>query len=228
MDASGNVIKKIEYDSFGNIINGTNPDFAVPFGFAGGLYDKDTGLVRFGYRDYDPETGRWTAKDPILFAGGDTDLYGYCLDDPVNTTDPPGLGGPFESNFCDDEDGCKGGYFGGGGGIVGGGPWGGISPGNAQRIQNAANRTNQRITVIGSRAKGTATPCSDWDYIMSGKSSQRHSAKSSVPRGTSGGEIDSMGRETGIDVFQDYNPNAPGYNQLNPNELHIIFDPIGP
>jgi len=90
-DASGNVVKKIEYDTFGNILGDSNPAFAVPFGFAGGLYDKDTGLVRFGYRDYDPDTGRWTAKDPILFAGGDTDLYGYCVNDPVNLTDPDGL-----------------------------------------------------------------------------------------------------------------------------------------
>jgi len=90
-DASGNVIKKIEYDTFGNVLSDSNAAFAVPFGFAGGLNDKDTGLVRFGYRDYDPETGRWTAKDPILFAGGDTDLYGYCLNDPVNATDPDGL-----------------------------------------------------------------------------------------------------------------------------------------
>jgi len=90
-DASGNAVKRIEYDTFGNIINDTAPAFAVPFGFAGGLYDKDTKLVRFGYRDYDPDTGRWTAKDPILFAGGDTDLYGYCLNDPINFVDPPGL-----------------------------------------------------------------------------------------------------------------------------------------
>jgi len=34
-------------------------------------------IVRFGARDYDPETGRWTAKDPIMFAGGDANLYGY-------------------------------------------------------------------------------------------------------------------------------------------------------
>ncbi len=47
--------------------------------------------MRFGYRDYDPDVGRWTAKDPILFAGGDTDLYGYCLNDPVNFADPEGL-----------------------------------------------------------------------------------------------------------------------------------------
>ena len=56
-----------------------------------GLHDRDTGLVRFGFRDYDPDVGRWTAKDPILFQGGDTDLYGYCLSDPVNWVDVDGL-----------------------------------------------------------------------------------------------------------------------------------------
>jgi RHS repeat-associated protein len=90
-DSSGNVAKLIDYDSFGNIISDSNPAFEVPFGFAGGLYDPDTELVRFGYRDYDPDIGRWTAKDPILFAGGDTDLYGYVLNDPINYTDPLGL-----------------------------------------------------------------------------------------------------------------------------------------
>jgi len=54
------------------------------------LYDTDTGLIRFGYRDYDPETGRWTARDPIGFDGGDTNLYGYVLGDPVNFIDPEG------------------------------------------------------------------------------------------------------------------------------------------
>ena len=90
-DSSGNVVKKINYDAFGNMIEDSNPAFVVPFGFAGGLHDRDTGLVRFGYRDYDPDTGRWTAKDPILFAGGDTDLYGYVLKDPVNLVDQDGL-----------------------------------------------------------------------------------------------------------------------------------------
>ena len=65
----------------------------IPFGFAGGLHDRDTGLVRFGYRDYDPEVGRWAAKDPIGFAGGDTDVYGYVLNNPVNLIDSNGLWG---------------------------------------------------------------------------------------------------------------------------------------
>ncbi len=43
--------------------------------------------------DYDPETGRWTAKDPIGFAGGDTNLYGYTANDPVNFVDVNGLQG---------------------------------------------------------------------------------------------------------------------------------------
>ena len=89
-DPSGNVVKRIDYDSFGSIMNDTNPSFNVPFGFGGGLHDRDTGFVRFGFRDYDPEVGRWTAKDPIGFAGGDADLYGYCLNDPVSKVDPTG------------------------------------------------------------------------------------------------------------------------------------------
>lgn len=42
------------------------------FGFAGGLYDRVTGLVRFGARDYDPSVGRWTTKDAIPFEGVST------------------------------------------------------------------------------------------------------------------------------------------------------------
>ena len=78
------------YDTYGQDIFDDNPGFQ-PFGFAGGLYDPETRLTRFGARDYDAETGRWTAKDPIRFASGDTNLYGYVLNDPVNWIDPTGL-----------------------------------------------------------------------------------------------------------------------------------------
>ncbi len=77
VDGAGVVVKRIDYDSYGYIINDTNPAFPVPFGFAGGLHDRDVSLVRFGARDYDPAIGRWTAKDPIDFAGGDMNLFGY-------------------------------------------------------------------------------------------------------------------------------------------------------
>ena len=84
------IAQQMNYDEFGRVIQDTNPGFQ-PFGFAGGLYDRDTGLTRFGARDYDPETGRWTAKDPILFDGGDTNLYVYVGSDPANYNDLLGL-----------------------------------------------------------------------------------------------------------------------------------------
>ena len=85
------IVKEITYDTFGNILQDTNKNIKVPFGFAGGLHDTDTKLVHFGYREYDPYTGKWTAKDPIDFGGGDSNLYGYVLGDPVGFIDPEGL-----------------------------------------------------------------------------------------------------------------------------------------
>ena len=81
----------IQYDSFGNIIKNTKPSLPIPIGFAGGLVDHDTGLVRFGYRDYDSACGRFTCPDPLGDTGGDHDLYDYCVDDPVSMVAPQGL-----------------------------------------------------------------------------------------------------------------------------------------
>ncbi|MEF2229458.1 MAG: RHS repeat-associated core domain-containing protein [Pseudodesulfovibrio sp.] len=90
-DSDGNVIKEVLYDPFGGIIENSNPGLCIPIGFAGGLHDRDLGFVRFGWRDYDTFTSRWTAPDPLGDKGGDPDWYGYCLDDPVNGEDPLGL-----------------------------------------------------------------------------------------------------------------------------------------
>lgn len=87
--SNGEVIQKMVHDEFGRVIVDTKPH-AIPFGFAGGLYDHETGLVRFGARDYDPNTGRWTAKDSIRFDGGDSNLYGYVVQDPINFIDSKG------------------------------------------------------------------------------------------------------------------------------------------
>jgi RHS repeat-associated protein len=86
---TGTVMQRMDYDEFGTVILDTNPGFQ-PFGFAGGIYDRDTGLVRHGARDYDPETGRWSAKDPIKFRGGTPNLYEYVTTDPINLIDPAG------------------------------------------------------------------------------------------------------------------------------------------
>jgi RHS repeat-associated protein len=84
-----------DYDVFGNLREVELPDGRLIEYVIDGAHRRmgkrvDGTLVRFGARDYDPVTGRWTAKDPILFGGGDTNLYGYVVNDPVNFVDPLG------------------------------------------------------------------------------------------------------------------------------------------
>jgi len=87
---TGAIVQRFDVHAFGELIVDTNPGWQ-PFGFAGGLYDPDTGLVRFGARDYDTQAGRWTAKDPIGFElGNDSSRYVYSRTDPVNRVDSSG------------------------------------------------------------------------------------------------------------------------------------------
>lgn len=88
--ATGSILQQIDYDEFGRVLNDTNPGFQ-PFGFAGGMVDVYSDLVRFGYRDYDPNTGRWTTPDPIHFQSKQSNLYVYVNNDPINYIDIFGL-----------------------------------------------------------------------------------------------------------------------------------------
>ena len=93
--ADGTIVKRLEHDAFGRELSDSAPAVEVPLGFAGGLPDELTGLVHFGFRDYDPAAGRWTSRDPALFGGGQGNLYVYAGNDPVAMRDPTGL-----SAFC--------------------------------------------------------------------------------------------------------------------------------
>jgi RHS repeat-associated protein len=89
--ADGTIVQRLDYDEFGRVTQNTNAGFQ-PFGFAGGLYDGQTTLVRFGARDYDAVAGRWTSKDPLGFSGEEANLYSYLGNDPVGYYDPEGTG----------------------------------------------------------------------------------------------------------------------------------------
>lgn len=47
-------------------------------------------LTEYGFRYYDPVTGRWPSRDPIWEQGG-LNLYGMIANDPVNAWDYLGL-----------------------------------------------------------------------------------------------------------------------------------------
>lgn len=70
-------------------------------------------MIHFGYREYDPATGRFISPDPLGYAGGDVDLYGYCGDDPVNFVDRLGL---FDESSSADDGKSESGASGSGGG----------------------------------------------------------------------------------------------------------------
>ena len=91
------------YGLFGEVVGSLSLGGLYPtleYGYSGREYERDTGLYYFRARYYDPEMGRFLTKDPIGLAGGHTNLYLYCGNDPVNCVDPMGLKS-FEANLAD-------------------------------------------------------------------------------------------------------------------------------
>ncbi|MBI4804167.1 MAG: RHS repeat-associated core domain-containing protein [Desulfovibrio sp.] len=85
---TGAVAQELDYDAWGNTLVDSAPDWQ-PFGFVGGIDDREAMLVRYGLRDLDLSTGRWVAPDPVgLGAGSNRFLYGFG--DPTNRIDPSG------------------------------------------------------------------------------------------------------------------------------------------
>ena len=100
-DFAGNVVQRYVYDAFGGfkiyddtgveITTAANSKFLPnPLTFSSRAYEV-TGLYYYRSRFYDPKTGSFISADPVGFAGGDTNLYRYVLNNPVNFTDPYGL-----------------------------------------------------------------------------------------------------------------------------------------
>lgn len=90
-DASGSVVKAVDRDAFGVVLSDSAPAFVLPIGYAGGAEDPQTKLVRFGLRDYEPDAGRFTARDPALLDGHQTNFYAYARSSPLGYRDPTGL-----------------------------------------------------------------------------------------------------------------------------------------
>ena len=84
--ADGSVAGKRDYGAFGEAVVTTGVAGSLPFGFSSKYEEKDTGLYYYGFRYYNPLTGRWPNRDPIEERGG-MNLYGVVKNNPVNSVD---------------------------------------------------------------------------------------------------------------------------------------------
>jgi len=103
--ADGSVAAQYEYGPFGEVLRATGPMAKVnPFRFSTKYQDDETALVYYGYRYYDPSTGRWPNRDPMGEPGfetlpgkrssvilGEPNLHEFIHNDPLNRIDPVGL-----------------------------------------------------------------------------------------------------------------------------------------
>jgi RHS repeat-associated protein len=94
-DSVGTIQTEYTYEPFGNMTV-TGASSTNPFQYTGRENDG-TELYHYRARYYHPVLQRFISEDPIGFAGGDSNLYGYVSNDPVNGTDPSGLYG---TNDC--------------------------------------------------------------------------------------------------------------------------------
>ena len=83
----GTAKKELSYDAFGSLIQGELSG-ARDIGYLGKQHDPSASLYNYGYRDYKPETARFTTSDPIRDG---TNWFVYCNGDPVNFIDSTGL-----------------------------------------------------------------------------------------------------------------------------------------
>ncbi|UDQ96745.1 RHS repeat-associated core domain-containing protein [Lentisphaerota bacterium WC36G] len=87
--SSGSVANRYDYSPFGQL-SLDNETVANPFKFSSEYAEKETGLVYYNYRYYDPTTGKWLSRDPIEEDGG-VSLYNFVGNEPNNYFDLFGL-----------------------------------------------------------------------------------------------------------------------------------------
>jgi RHS repeat-associated protein len=91
LNSVGTVVDTIDYDSFGNILSETSPQFGDRYKYTAREWDSQLGLYYYRARLYSPSTGRFTTEDPIGFAGGQVNLTAYVGNAPTIYIDPLGL-----------------------------------------------------------------------------------------------------------------------------------------
>jgi len=87
-DQTGRVQVTYSYDPYGKATP-SNTAIVNPFQFAGQYTDPISGLIYLRARYYDPATGSFLTRDPLVDQTHEP--YAYAGSDPLNETDPTGL-----------------------------------------------------------------------------------------------------------------------------------------
>lgn len=88
-DKAGQVVWRMDIDSFGAATIPTDNKLTSNLRLAGQYQDAETGLHYNTRRYYDPSIGRYITQDPLGYAGG-FNLYNYANGDAINQMDPTG------------------------------------------------------------------------------------------------------------------------------------------
>jgi RHS repeat-associated protein len=90
-DAAGNVRARYSYDPFGRQTK-VSGDVDTDFGFAGMFWSSEASLDLTQFRAYDPQSGRWLSRDPLLAAEmrQGPNLYSYVGNQPLIQIDLDG------------------------------------------------------------------------------------------------------------------------------------------
>jgi RHS repeat-associated protein len=87
---SGNVCHEYAYGVFGKIISESGDNVENCFTYTSREFDRETGLMFYRARMYNPQIGRFISEDPIGSEGG-INLYRYSRNCTTNYIDPDGL-----------------------------------------------------------------------------------------------------------------------------------------
>lgn len=90
LNSAGTIVDTINYDSFGNIVSESAPQFGDRYKYTAREWDSQLGLYYYRARFYSPTTGRFTSEDPISFASGQLNANTYVGNTPTSFNDPLG------------------------------------------------------------------------------------------------------------------------------------------
>ncbi|WP_176013907.1 RHS repeat domain-containing protein [Victivallis sp. Marseille-Q1083] len=91
-DSAGAIVVHYEYSPFGQLVksSGAYANTNV-LTWSSEYADRETGLIYYNFREYDPKLGRWLSRDPIGHNNHVKNTLSFVNNNPISLTDKYGL-----------------------------------------------------------------------------------------------------------------------------------------